>query len=79
MRYRFLLAKPGRPPVLLLLAAWVVAAVLLLSPSYLLLRTLGAGPDAWDLLIRARVLEILVRTLLLVLVVTGGSILLAIP
>ena len=79
MRYRVLLAKPGRPPVLLLLAAWVVAAVLLLSPSYLLLRTLGAGPDAWDLLIRARVLEILVRTLLLVVVVTGGSILLAIP
>lgn len=79
MRYQVLLAKPGRPPVLLLLAAWVVAAVLLLSPSYLLLRTLGAGPDAWDLLIRARVLEILVRTLLLVVVVTGGSILLAIP
>ena len=79
MRYRAILAKPGRPPVLLLLAAWVVAAVLLLSPSYLLLRTLGAGPDAWDLLIRARLLEILVRTLLLVVVVTGGSILLAIP
>jgi len=79
MRYRAILAKPGRPPVLLLLAAWVVAAVLLLSPSYLLLRTLGAGPDAWDLLIRGRLLEILVRTLLLVVVVTGGSILLAIP
>ena len=79
MRYWFLLAKPGRPPVLLLLAAGSVAAVLLLSPSYLLIRTLGAGPEAWDLLIRTRVLEILGRTLLLVGVVTGASILLAIP
>ena len=79
MRYRFLLTKPGRPPVLLLLAAVSVAAVLLLSPSYLLIRTLGAGPEAWDLLIRIRVLEILGRTLLLVGVVTGASILLAIP
>ena len=79
MRYRFLLTKPGRPPVLLLLAAGSVAAVLLLSPSYLLIRTLGAGPEAWDLLIRIRVLEILGRTLLLVGVVTGASILLAIP
>ena len=79
MRYRFLLTKPGRPPVLLLLAAVSVAAVLLLSPSYLLIRTLGAGPEVWDLLIRIRVLEILGRTLLLVGVVTGASILLAIP
>lgn len=79
MQYRVLLAKPGHPPVLLLFAAWMVAAVLLLSPSYLILRTLGTGPDAWDLLIRARVLEILGRTLLLVGVVTGASILLAIP
>ena len=79
MRYWFLLAKPGRPPVLLLLAAGSVAAVLLLSPSYLLIRTLGAGPEAWDLLIRTRVLEILGRTLLLVGVVTGASILLAVP
>ncbi len=79
MRYRFLLTKPGRPPILLLLAAVSVAAVLLLSPSYLLLRTLGAGPEVWDLLIRTRVLEILGRTLLLVGVVTGASILLAIP
>ncbi len=79
MRYRFLLTKPGRPPVLLLLAGGSVAAVLLLSPSYLLIRTLGAGPEAWDLLIRIRVLEILGRTLLLVGVVTGASILLAVP
>ncbi len=79
MRYWVLLAQPGRPPVLLLLAAGSVAAVLLLSPSYLLIRTLGAGPEAWDLLIRTRVLEILGRTLLLVGVVTGASILLAVP
>ena len=79
MRYWVWLAQPGRPPVLLLLAAGSVAAVLVLSPSYLLIRTLGAGPEAWDLLIRTRVLEILGRTLLLVAVVTGASILLAVP
>ena len=72
-RFRTLLAKPGRPPLFLLLAACVVAAALLLSPGYLLLRTLGVGTDALDLLLRVRVLEILGRTLLLVVVVTGAG------
>lgn len=79
LQYRWLLVRPGRPPVLLLLAACAVAAALVLSPAYLLLRTLGAGGEVWDLLLRVRVLEILGRTLLLVGTVTGGSILLSVP
>ena len=71
--------RPGRPPLFLLLAGCLVAAVMLLAPVYLLLRTIGAGPDALDILLRVRVLEILGRTMLLVLAVTGGSILVAVP
>jgi iron(III) transport system permease protein len=52
---------------------------LLLSPGYLVIRTLGAGPEVWDLLFRWRVLEILLRTLLLVAAVTTACIALAVP
>jgi iron(III) transport system permease protein len=51
----------------------------LLSPAYLIVRTLGAGAEAVDILFRMRVLEILLRTLLLIVVVTGGCIALAVP
>ena len=71
--------RPGRPPLLLLLAGCLVTTAMLLAPVYLLLRTIGAGPDALDVLLRVRVLEILGRTMLLVLAVTGGSILVAVP
>ena len=46
---------------------------------YLVVRTIGAGSDAWDVLFRLRVLEILGRTLLLVAAVTVTSIVLAVP
>ena len=52
---------------------------MLLPLVYVLLRTLGAGTEAWDLLFRVRVLETLGRTALLALVVTGASTALAIP
>ena len=52
---------------------------MVLSPAYLVLRTLDAGTEAWELLFRVRVLEILLRTLLLVGAVTGASITLAVP
>jgi iron(III) transport system permease protein len=43
------------------------------------LRTMGAGSEAWDLMIRPRILEILGRTLLLVVSVSAASIALAVP
>ncbi|MCH7605693.1 MAG: iron ABC transporter permease [Chloroflexi bacterium] len=70
---------PGIPPIWLLISACAVAAALVLSPVYLLVRTLSGGADAWDLLFRIRVLEILGRSLLLVVTVTGASVLLAVP
>ena len=56
-----------------------VAAAVLLPLVYLLVRTIGAGSEAWDVLFRFRVLEILGRTLLLVGAVTAASIALAVP
>ena len=47
--------------------------------AYLVLRTLGAGEGAWDLLFRMRVLETLGRTALLALAVTTASIVVAVP
>ena len=52
---------------------------MLLPLVYLVLRTVGAGSDAWDVLFRLRVLEILGRTLLLLGGVTAASIALAVP
>src|SRR5918992_6336896 len=59
------------PPAIIWIPATVVGATLLLSPAYLIVRTLGAGAEAVDILFRMRVLEILLRTLLLIVVVTG--------
>lgn len=56
-----------------------MAAGLLLPPAYLALRTVGAGGEAWELLFRVRVLEILGRSLLLVGAVTAASVALAVP
>ena len=49
-----------------------VAAAVLLPLVYLAVRTIDAGSDAWDVLFRLRVLEILGRTLLLVGAVTAA-------
>src|SRR5918992_5078502 len=67
------------PPAVIWIPASIVGAALLLSPAYLIIRTLGAGPEAVDLLFRMRVLEILLRTLLLIITVTGACIALAVP
>ena len=67
------------PAAILWAPALVIGALLLLSPIYLALRSLGAGQEFWDALLRWRVLEILVRTLLLVGAVTVASIAIALP
>ncbi len=67
------------PPVILWAPALVIGAFLILSPVYLAIRSLGAGYEFWDALLRVRVLEILIRTLLLVGAVTAASIVLAVP
>ena len=67
------------PPPVVLVPAIAVGLLLALSPAYLAVRTLGAGPEAWDLIARPRMLFILLRTLALIASVTAACILLALP
>ena len=76
---RLLSSGGNRPPPLVWIAGLAVGSVLILAPIYLLIRTAGAGPEAWDLMFRMRVLETLSRTVLLVVSVTAGCIALAVP
>ena len=73
------LSKPGWPPAMAWIPAGAVAAVMVLPLAYLVLRTLGAGAEAWELVFRMRVLETLGRTTVLVLAVTGASVAIAVP
>ncbi len=68
-----------RPPTGLLVPAALVAGAVSLPIVYLLVRTLGAGSEPWELLFRLRTLEILVRSVLLVITVTGLCIIIALP
>ena len=72
------LSKPGWPPAMVWIPAGAVAAVMVLPLAYLVLRTLGAGAEAWEIVFRMRVLETLGRTTLLVLAVTGASVAIAV-
>ena len=69
----------GRPPMFIWLPALCITMLLLGAPIYLLARSLGAGEGGLALLFRIRVLEILVRTVVLVGSVTCASILIAVP
>ncbi len=59
--------------------AVLIVALLLLSPGYLTIRTLGAGTELGDVLFRMRILEILGRTLLLVASVSLASVAIGLP
>ena len=59
--------------------ALCITLFLLVSPVYLLIRSAGAGVSGLDLLLRIRVLEILIRTILLVGSVTLLSVAIAVP
>ncbi len=74
-----LTGRRERPTVLLWAPALAIGALLLLSPVYLTIRSLGAGTEFWDALLRLRTLEILVQTLALVVAVTLASIAIALP
>lgn len=67
------------PSPVLWVPALAISLLLLLSPAYLVIRSLGAGQEFWDVLLRWRVLELLIRTLLLVGTVTTASIVIALP
>ena len=67
------------PPAVLWVPALAIGLLLLLSPVYLAVRTLGAGQEFWEALLRWRVLELLLRTLVLVGAVTAASIVISLP
>ena len=67
------------PPEILWVPALAIGLLLLLSPVYLAVRTLGAGQEFWEVLLRWRVLELLLRTLVLVGAVTVASIVISLP
>ncbi len=59
--------------------AALVGAAVLLPVAYLALRSLEAGAEAWDLLLRPRTFAILARSLLLAAAVTAASAAIAAP
>jgi iron(III) transport system permease protein len=60
-----------RPPFLLAAAAWTVVALASLPLVYLVLRVAQGGEDAWRVLGRHRLLDVVGQTALLVALVTG--------
>ena len=67
------------PPFSLLAPALLVGGAMLVPLAYLLVRSVGASDEAWDLLFRVRTLATLGRTALLVVTVTGLSVLVSVP
>ena len=72
-------AKMGRSPLYIWLPSLLVAGLILLSPMYLVFRSLNTDISIWQLLIRPRIFMVLLRTILLVVSVTVISSLIAIP
>ncbi len=68
-----------RPPALVWLPALLTATAVSLPLAYLFLRTLGAEREIWELLIRVRTLQVIGRTVILIIGVTGSSLLLSLP
>ena len=80
------LGNPSWPPVVIWVPVVLVVALLLLSPVYLAIRTLGAGTDLSDVLFPVgipagilQILAILARTLLLVAAVSLASVAIGLP
>ncbi len=67
------------PPATIVVPAVLVGLAMLLPIAYLVIRGAGATTEAWELLFRVRTLHIIGRTSLLVFIVTGFSVLLAVP
>lgn len=60
------------PPAYIWVPAAAIGLLMLLPPGYLLVRTLGSGADALEVLLSTRTLGILARTALLMAIVTAS-------
>jgi iron(III) transport system permease protein len=67
-----------RPPLLLAAAACTVVALVCLPLAYLVLRVVQGGADAWSVLGRHRILELVGQTALLVVLVTAVALVLGV-
>ena len=67
-----------RPPLLLAAAACTIVALVCLPLAYLLLRVVQGGADAWSVLGRHRILELVGQTALLVVLVTAVALVLGV-
>lgn len=74
-----LMSRSQRPPLFIAVPAALIALLLLLPPVYLIVRTFDAGTAVFDLLLTARTGGILLRTLLLMAVVTAASVAIGAP
>ncbi|MFQ5860470.1 MAG: ABC transporter permease [Dehalococcoidia bacterium] len=73
------IARAPWPPAMVWVPAALVAGAMVLPLVYLFLRTFGVGTEVWDLLFRTRTLEIVTRSAILIVAVTGASIAIAVP
>ena len=71
--------RPGRPALVLWAVALAAAAAVVLPIVYLAVRTVDGGEAAWDIIFRSRTAGILLRSVLLMVCVTAGSIALLCP
>ena len=72
-------ATARRVPVLLGIAAAIIAAAMLLPIAYLLLRAINADAGVWQQIMRPRTLQVFGQSALLAISVTAGSIMLGAP
>ena len=72
-------ARARRPPLLLGAAAVAAVALVALPVVYLVVRAASGGADAWAVLGRPRMLELVGQTALLVGAVTGAAVAVAVP
>ncbi|MFP5351578.1 MAG: ABC transporter permease [Actinomycetota bacterium] len=68
-----------RTPHGLLLLALPVCAVMLLPIGYLLVRAAEADASSWDLILRARTIELAARSIGLAVAVTGAGVVIGVP
>lgn len=78
-RERLSASRSHRPPLWILLTAIVVVAVEVLPLLYLVARTVEAGENAWQMLARARTVEVVLNTVLLAGAVSLATIAVAVP
>jgi len=71
--------RTNGPPLFVSLPALLIAIAMALPLLYLVIRSVGASSEAWDLLIRPRTAQILGRSMLLVTTVTTLCLAIALP